>query len=303
MTRRLPYVALAAAGTLWGTTVPLTKGAVEWAGPAWLTALRFALAAPLLALVARRGLRAAVTPGVVVGGAAGYGLVILLQNAGIARTSATHAAILVGAMPAMVALLCAVRGRAPVRPAAGAGFGAALLGVALVAHGGEGSGDRAGDGLVLASLVVAAVFTVIQPRLLRGQDVVAVTAVQLASAAIASTVVAALLEGGPAAPSGTSDVVVLLALVVLGTIAPFTLFALGQSHVAPQVAGAFVNLEPLVGAASGVVFLGDTFGPGQGLGALAILVGITLSTWPQPTATRAAGVGTGWRRRTGIEPA
>jgi len=284
--KRLPIAALIVAGTFWGTTVPLSKDALDWAGPGWLTALRFALAAPLLGLLARAGgsdrLRSAIRLDVVLTGAAGYGLVILLQNAGIARTSATHAAILIGALPAMVAVLCVLLGLAPVRPLAGVGFAAALAGVALVAGGGGSGGDLVGDGLVLVSLVVSAVFTIVQPRLLKGGDVVAVTAVQLGGAAVASTVAAMLLEGAPSAPRGVADLGVLAALVVLGTLVPFTLFAYGQSKVAPEVAGAFMNLEPLVGVGVGVLVLGDPFGVAQAFGASAILAGIALSTWPQP---------------------
>lgn len=283
--KRLPIAALVVAGTLWGTTVPLSKDALAWAGPGWLTALRFALAAPVLGLLALSrssgGLRGAIRPDVLLTGAGGYGLVILLQNAGIARTSATHAAILIGALPAMVAVLCVLLGRAPVRPLAGIGFAAALAGVALVAGGGGSGGDLVGDGLVLASLVVSAVFTIGQPRLLEGRDVVAVTAVQLGGAAVASTAAAVLLEGAPPVPAGAGDLAVLGALVLLGTLLPFTLFAYGQSKVAPEVAGAFMNLEPLVGVGAGVVILGDPFGVPQALGAVAILTGIALSTWPQ----------------------
>ena len=55
--------------------------------------VRFALAAPLLAYAGRRGLRAALTPRVAAAGAIGFGAVILLQNAGIERTSVSHAAL------------------------------------------------------------------------------------------------------------------------------------------------------------------------------------------------------------------
>jgi drug/metabolite transporter (DMT)-like permease len=289
--KRLPVAALVIAGTLWGTTVPLSKDALGWAGPGWLTALRFALAAPVLGLLAQRGLGRALRPEVVLTGAAGYGLVILLQNAGIARTSATHAAILIGALPAMVAVLCVLLGLAPVRPLAGIGFAAALAGVALVAGGGGAGGDLFGDGLVLVSLVVSAVFTIGQSRLLEGGDVVAVTAVQLGGAAVASTAAAVLLEGGPPVPAGAGDLAVLGALVVVGTLLPFTLFAYGQSKVAPEVAGAFMNLEPLVGVAAGVLVLGDPFGVSQALGGVAILAGIGLST--RPRATDGTGSGDG----------
>src|ERR1700677_1880989 len=57
--RRHAFAALVAAGLLWGTTVPLSKLALEWLAPGWLTAVRFGLAAAVLLPVARRrgGLR------------------------------------------------------------------------------------------------------------------------------------------------------------------------------------------------------------------------------------------------------
>jgi O-acetylserine/cysteine efflux transporter len=55
-------LALATAGALWGLTVPLSKLGLEWLGASWLTVARFALAAPLLALLARRHVRTALAP-------------------------------------------------------------------------------------------------------------------------------------------------------------------------------------------------------------------------------------------------
>src|SRR5207244_12372414 len=54
--RRHAVAALIAAGLLWGTTVPLSKLALQWLSPGWLTAVRFGLAAAvLLAVAPRRG--------------------------------------------------------------------------------------------------------------------------------------------------------------------------------------------------------------------------------------------------------
>ena len=56
--RRHAVAALIAAGLLWGTTVPLSKLALEWLSPGWLTVVRFGLAAAVLLAVARaRGVR------------------------------------------------------------------------------------------------------------------------------------------------------------------------------------------------------------------------------------------------------
>src|SRR5690349_13120981 len=82
-TRRTAIFALSAAGILWGLTVPLSKLALAWVGPGWLTVARFAAAAPLLALAGRRRLREALVPRVVAAGAVGFGGVVMLQNQGI----------------------------------------------------------------------------------------------------------------------------------------------------------------------------------------------------------------------------
>src|SRR5258708_18909049 len=73
--RRRAVAALAAAGLLWGTTVPLSKLALEWLPPGWLTFVRFGLAAAILLAVASGragGGRAACTPLVLASGAFRY---------------------------------------------------------------------------------------------------------------------------------------------------------------------------------------------------------------------------------------
>src|ERR687889_717816 len=135
-TDRTAILALAAAGALWGLTVPLSKLSLDWLGGAGLTVLRFAIAAPVLAYAGRRGLRAALTPRIAAAGAIGFGAVILLQNAGIERTSVSHAALVVGAVPVLVALLVAALGQGAARPVAWAGYAVALAGLAAVAGAG-----------------------------------------------------------------------------------------------------------------------------------------------------------------------
>jgi drug/metabolite transporter (DMT)-like permease len=279
--RRPAIAALAAAGLLWGTTVPLSRLALEWLPPAWLAFGRFGLAAAVLLLVVPRSrLRAACSPAVLALGALGYGGSVVVQNAGIARTSVSHAALLIGAAPVLVAIIAAGWHHTVARPVAWAGFAVSLAGVGLVAGGSGGGATAGGDGLVLASVLLSAVFTVAQVRLLRGRDPVAVTAVQFLAAALAVLPVALLTEGMPVAPTGHGALLAALALAAGGTLLPFTLFAYGQSRVSAEVAGAFLNLEPLVGAAAGVLVFGDPAGPRQLIGGSAVLAGIALSSLP-----------------------
>ena len=244
-------------------------------------------------------------------GALGYGGSVMVQNIGISRTSVTHAALLIGAVPVLVAIIAAVWYRAVARPVAWFGFAVSLGGVGLVTAGGGGGGaTMAGDGLVLVSLLLSATVTVAQGRLLAGRDPIAVTAVQFLGAALGSLPVALVSEGVPAAPAGVGVVLAVVALALAGTLLPFTLFAFGQTRVPAEVAGAFLNLEPLVGAIAGVVAFGDPVGLAQVAGGLAILAGIVLSSLPLIAAGRVArraalvaGAGTGADARTGRVPA
>lgn len=278
--RYIPFAALAGAGLLWGLTVPLSKLAMGWLGPAWLTVARFALSAPLLAIIGRRSLLEALRPAVTFAGAIGFGGVIVLQNAGIERTSVSHAAVILGTVPVLVAMMTAALGQVRARPRTWGGSGLALGGIGLVA--GAGSGPISlGDLLVFGSAMLSAGFIAMQPRLLKGRAPAAVTAVQFAAGGLVALPIAVLTGGAPAAPADAGAVVSFLALSLVGTLLPFWLFAFGQARVTADVAGAFVNLEPLVGAAIGWTAFGDGAAPQQIAGALAVLAGILVSTMPR----------------------
>jgi drug/metabolite transporter (DMT)-like permease len=283
--RARAVAALAAAGVAWGSSVPLSKGALSWLPPGWLVVARFALAAAvLLVTVDRSALRAAFRWPVLAWGAVGFGGSVLVQNTGLARTSVTHAALLIGAGPVLVACIAAAWHHNVARPLAWAGFAVSLGGVAVVAGGHGGGATGAGDALVLVSVLIASAVTVATGRLLEGRDPAAVTAVQFLGAALAALPVAAGTEGLPPVPpaggAGVLAALAVLGLTAAGTLVPFTLFAYGQHKLSTEVAGAFLNLEPLVGVVIGVAAFGDPAGPRLLLGAAAILGGILMSSLP-----------------------
>jgi O-acetylserine/cysteine efflux transporter len=285
MRNRPAIVALIAAGSLWGSTVALTKLSLGWLDPSWLTALRFAVAVPVLALIGRRGLRRAFTPRIMLAGSVGYGAVVLLQNTGIEHTSVSHGAIIVGALPVVVALVRVGLGQGVARPLVWAGYAVALIGIVLVAKGGGGGATAGGDMLVFASVVLSGGFIAVQPGLLRGRDAAAVTSVQLLAGEVFALPIA-LTTGTPASPANPAPVVAFAALALAGTVLPFWLFAYGQARVAPELAGAFVNLEPLVGAMIGWLAFDNPVGAWQLLGALAVLAGIVISLLPEELTLR-----------------
>ena len=201
MKNRSAILALVAAGSLWGVTVALSKLSLRWLDPSWLTAARFLAAAPMLAFIGRRGLRQAFTPRILVSGSVGYGAVVLLQNVGIDHTSVSHGAIIVGALPVVVALVAVALGQGSSRPLVWIGYAVALVGIVLVAKGGGGGATDSGDMLVFASVVLSGAFIAVQPGLLRGRNAAAVTAVQFLAAELVSLPVALLGSPLPHAPS------------------------------------------------------------------------------------------------------
>jgi drug/metabolite transporter (DMT)-like permease len=279
-TRTFALLALTTAGVLWGTTVPMTKVALGWLGPGWLAVVRFAIAALLLAIPARRQLRAALTPSILGWGAAGFGVVLVVQNAGVARTSVSHGSLLNASIPILVAIIAAVSGKSRIGALSWSGFALATAGVIVVASGDGGSATLTGDGLVLASVGLCAAFVAAQPRLLAGRNPMAVTAVQFAAGGLVALPFAIGFDTPLAAPTAIGPVLAVAGLIVGGTLLPFTLLAYGQARVAPEVAGAFLNLEPLVGVLAGFVLFGDPAGIVQVVGALAVLGGIGLTAAP-----------------------
>ena len=286
--RRNALAALAAAGLIWGLTVPMSKVAMGWLDPLWLTVARFAAAAPVLALVSRGRLREALSWRVAGWGVLFYGGVVGIQNIGVGMTSISHGALISGSVPAFVALVALASGRGSAGPVAWTGFAVAVAGVVLVAGAG-GASSVGGDALVLAAAALSAFYVVAQPNVLRGRDPAAVTAVQMTAGAVAATPFALLFEGLPpvAAAPTLHELTAFAALAGLGSIVPFVLYAYGQKRVTPEVAGAFVNLEPLVGASIGAFAFGDPFGAAQLMGAVAIVGGLMLSVEWRSRAGRA----------------
>src|SRR5258708_9665966 len=99
---RRSVAALTAAGILWGTTVPLSKVALGWLPPGWLTFARFGVAAVILLAVSRSGIRAAFKPAVLVSGAVGYGGSAVPPHAGRTPTRVRPAPLPLGTPPPLV---------------------------------------------------------------------------------------------------------------------------------------------------------------------------------------------------------
>lgn len=267
-------MALLLAGSTWGLTLPLSAVALGGIAPAALVSIRFGCAAAVLAVVTpRASLRAALTWRIAWWGVLGYGVVVLAQCEGVERTSLSHVAVLGGIVPALVVLIAMARGYG--RPSALGALGllGAVGGAGLFTSGG-GHAGLAGDGLVLLAGVCFSVYIVAQPSLLIGRDAVAVTAVQMGAASIVLAPLA--LVGGQAPHFSGSIALALLGLITVGSLLPFALYAWGQARVPHELAGAFLNVEALVGGLIGVLAFHNQMGIKQALAVALIAAGLML---------------------------
>jgi drug/metabolite transporter (DMT)-like permease len=268
----LAFGALALAGTIWGSSFVLGKIALRELSVPHLLLYRFALASiafiPLLIYsrprprFARREWGAVIVAAVI-----GVPVQFLMQFEGLSRTTASHAALMIGTAPVLVALAAFVFLRERLRTIAWAALIASTIGVALIvlkAGGGAGgSSDRptlAGDLLVLGSMFAAVVWILVSKQLMTRHSPVAVSGVITIIGTIAMAIWVLARNGPPPMALATTTWLSVLALGLAATTTCTVLWNWGLAHTDAGKAGAFINMEPVIGAALGVLLLHESLG-------------------------------------------
>lgn len=279
--RRLAYLALVGAGTLWGTSFLFGKLALEEMGPATLIFYRFLLAsAVLLPVVPWRTIRWTRTDttlslaGAVLAGP----FVFLLQFAGLDLTTSSSAALLVATAPPMLALGGALLDRERPGRWAWLAVGLSALGVVLLVGTPSPGRTLQGDVMIFGSMVAAVVWTLLMRRLGRRVGALAATATQFAIGAVVLVPFVWVLDGVPTLTLSVQGWLSILALGLLCTAVTFFLWNWALMRVEAARAGVIGNLEPLVGSVLGVVFLGEILGPYAILGGLCMVAAALLAT-------------------------
>jgi len=267
-------LALVAAGTLWGTSFLFGKVALRELGPADLTLLRFALATLALlpvALVRRVYPRWRDLPLFALAGVLTVPSTFLVQFAGLQRTSASVAALIVGVNAPLIAVAARLFLGERLGRLGWVAVGLSSLGVALAVSQPGAGNDWAGDALVLLSLLAVVGWVLLGRRLTRAYPPVAATAYVIACGTLATLPFALLLEGLPrrALSAGAWASVAMLGLGC--SAAALALWNWGQRGVPAGGASVYLNLEPLVGALLGALILGQGLSPLAALGGALII--------------------------------
>jgi drug/metabolite transporter (DMT)-like permease len=270
-------LALAGVAVVWGATFPLGKLVLRELGPFQYLALRFGLAAVLLAPLAwrersrlgRDGLRAGLLAGGVLFAA------YALQTVGLQTTTASNAGLITGLNVVMIPLmLVAWRRRAPNRTLAAAVL-LAVAGLWLLLW--QGGRLGRGDMLVLGCAAALALQAIIVGQVARTAPPASFACVQVAVVAALAAAAAAAGERAPAAVSGSvAGAIVFMA--VAATLGAYVAQAWAQRVVSPTRTGLLFALEPVAAVGFGVAWLGEPLGPRQAAGAAAILLGVLIGT-------------------------
>jgi O-acetylserine/cysteine efflux transporter len=268
-------VALVIAAGLWGMAVSGTKYALGGFDPVTLLSIELVAGATVLwAALLIRGYRAPGSwwlPALL--GLLEPTLAYLADTFGLSLTSAVHGALINGLESGLVVLLAAVLLRETATRPAIVAIVAALGGLAVLAASGGGRGTAAGDLLVAGGVLSASLYTIVAKRFDDGSDALSLTTWQFTVAALVSLLVTV---GHWTAGSGTASAAPRFWLVAVivgagGFGLSFLLFNIVIVRVDAGQAAVLLNLIPVFGVLSAVVFLGEGLTVRDVLGA--VLVG------------------------------
>lgn len=259
------FLALAGAGALWGLGFAFGKVALASMPVGAMITFRFAVATLVLLpfLLVRRDFR--IEKGdrrwFVLAAILFVPVQFLVQFEGLARTSVSHASLMVSTVPAMLAIAASLLARRmPPRTTIVAVLGS-VAGAALVAAAPGKNAHFAGDLLVVLSLVAGISWVLLTQHRLHRYEPAASTAtlVTIGTAALVLFELA-VHPRDLAHPYPVAAWMAVCASGVLSTAAATLLWNVGLQRVRAAEAGVFVNLEPVVGTVCGVAFFGDGVG-------------------------------------------
>jgi drug/metabolite transporter (DMT)-like permease len=271
---------------IWGVNFTVTKGAFARFPPLAFTGVRFALASVLLVPLVRRlegqePLSRPVLTRLVVLGVVGNTLYQLGFILGLDRTTASNSALILAAMPSIVALLAVALRFEPLRARVLGGVLVATVGVVLVvaARGaGFGGATMAGDLLTLGAVICWAGYTLglrVLPPEVSALRVTMVTTV----AGAPGLVLAGLPEmvGMDWTAVGWQGWAALGYATFFSLLVAYVIWNRSVKVVGPSRTVIYMCLTPLVAVLTAAVFLGERPMPLQAVGAALIIGGVLLT--------------------------
>lgn len=258
-------IMLAAASVGWGCSTTLSAFALRQIGPTDLLAVELVSGGVVIWAVALVGARRELTTPdwrtFAVLGLCEPGLTYLLANEGLRRDSAATAALLFALEAMVIVPLAAVFLGERVSSSVLLALGVGLLGALVTAGGAQTGMDTLGGHLlILGSVLAAASYALLARRSTHRASALIVTTYQLLAAtaiALPFAIVSHVVGGAGLPPADLSHWAAAIAAGLAGVALPFLLYNRAIVEVRATIAAGVLNLVPLVGFATAVIFLGD----------------------------------------------
>jgi len=282
-------VVLLLANVVYGTAYVAQRVALFDVPPALLAFVRLAVASLVLAAYLPRPPGTAPLRGdgrkICWMGILGFGVAYALSHLGLQRSTATNAALLIAVEPVSVMLLAPLTLGERLRPREAVGAALVLLGTTLVVVNGVPGLTVSvlphwrGDLLLLLSGVAFASYSLLGRGVLARWNTRTVTARSIVWGAASMAPLAGLEWASGTRPSWTPPgLAATLYLAVVVTALAYVAWNYGLTHVSAPRAAIFINVQPVVGVALGVLLLGETATVFTAAGAALVVLGLVVTT-------------------------
>lgn len=268
---------------MWGLTIPATKLGLVTMPPLTLTALRFAIAVPLLMLllIGRKRLPWKAVPAVAALGIIGIGVGQVAQTFGVTGTSASAGTIISATIPVFVVIFAALRLRQEISRVQRLGVAAAFAGIVVVALGNSEAGvfetTIGGPLWMLVSALAVAFYYVWSVELTERYGAVVVAAWSTVFGFVAVLPWAAW-EASHTPFEVTAQAIGAAAyLGLIASAAGLFLWLKILRDVPAVIAGSVQFLQPVFGITAAAAIFGDQLGLMFALGVALILGGLALT--------------------------
>ena len=274
--------ALVLVTAVWGYTFVPMKDAVAVYPLFAFLAVRFAIAAVVLAAPAAPRLRALGRDGWIAGTALGLLLALgyALQTAGLERTTVSSAGFITGLYVVFTPLLGLLLFRTRVGRTVWVGVALAVAGLAMLS--GVGAGDPAGDLLVLCGAAAYSLQIALMERYAPRYDPIAFTQAEMI-AAFAGFALVALAVGQVELPRGWTVWSALLVTGIFASALAFLVQTWAQRRTSATRTALAFALEPVWAGIFGFWLAGDRLGAVGWAGCAVIMAGILVA---EPEAAR-----------------
>jgi drug/metabolite transporter (DMT)-like permease len=282
---------------MWGLSIPMTKLGLVTLPPLTLTALRFAIAVPLLLffVLGRRRLPWRSLPRVAALGILGIGIGQVAQTLGVAGTTASVGTIISATIPVFVVVFAALRLKQPVSGRQQLGLLAAFVGIALVAlDSGDGTAgllqsSATGAAWLLLSALTIAFYFVWSVELAERYGTAVVVAWSTLFGFIALLPWAGWEMSRVPLHITAEGIGAAIYLGLVVTVAGLFLWLHLLRTVAARIAASVQYLQPVVGVAASAVLFGERMGMLFVAGVILVLGGLALTMSPRRAAASQQG--------------